>query len=430
MTLTEAAHWTKKLIWFVAAGFILFIVLVIVIVNKSRPQQLPQYIFPDFACTQTKEEFLRHKLNIDSIEYTLESSENAFVFETPSGKIDQLPEVINVYRYNNPGQYLTVQDDAKRLADALGFEGEMQRIGTTVYRWADSNHRTLTVQARNFTFDLKIDLAESTALPKEALPSEDDAKKTARDVLTNLELLYRDYSDQEPETFDITIEKDGSFREGKYKDETDLIRVDFVRKASMITIPSNVAGADEMRNMWERKGYRSTEEEVQTPDGKLTLYKFNAWMTSIDPFKSNISVYVGGANPDLRGRGINRIYGIEYKNWVVEPEYCGTYKLLTPGEVLTNVQNEKASLVYLYEKDSDFILQDGSKNVRNFRITDIDIFYYDAPHEQEFLQPIYVIRGEATFTTGRTGEFMFFHHAIDYDFIQDRQLPEQEEELL
>lgn len=429
MTLTEAAHWTKRLIWFVLAGFILFIILVMVILNRTRPQHLPQYMFPDFACTATKEEFLEHRLSIDSINYTLESSADAFTLETQTGRIAQLPSVINVYRYDNPGQYLTVQKDAESLAEALNFQPErMQRVGTTTYRWADDYGRTLTVQARNFVFDLKVDFSRTSARPPSGdLPTEEEAKTTARDFLSSQNLLTRDYLRNNPETIDITIEANGTLREGKYKQETDLIRVDFFREASMMTIPSNVVNAEEIRNMLERQGHRSTTEDITTPEGRITLFKFNTPIVTNNDYHSNISVYVGGRSSDLRGRNIARIYGIEYKNWILEPEYCGTYQLLDPAQVLTYVQNEQASLMYLNEKDGDNVLQDGTKNVRNFTVKDINIVYYDAPHEQEFLQPVYAITGEATFTTGTTGSFVFYYPAIDYNFVQDRQVQVQQE---
>ncbi len=429
MTLTEAAHWTKRLVWFALAGFILFIVLVMVILNKSKPQQLPQYMYPNFACTNTAEEFFKYKLEIPSIDYTIEPSDNTFTLDTQTGRIDQLPDIINVYKYDNPEQILTAQNDARKLAEELSFEpSNIQRSGgSTTYRWADKFHRTLTVQARNFVFDLKFDFSRSNTKPQGDLPTEDQAKQVARDFLSNLSLLNRhDYAKGIPNTVDITITPGGSFREGKYKQESDLIRVDFTRDASMITIPSNVEGAEEIRKMLERKGHRSVAEDIQTPQGKVTMYKFNTAIRTLDPFKSNISMYIGARHPELKGRGVSQIYGIEYKNWIIEPEHCGTYKLVNPGTVLTYVQNGQASLVYLNEKGGDLVLQDGSKNVRNFTLRDIQIFYYDAPHEQEFLQPIYAISGEATFTSGAKGEFLFYYPAIDYEFIQDSQTAEQE----
>lgn len=430
MTLTEAAHWTKKLIWFVLAGFILFVVLVIVLINRSRPQQLPQYMFPDFACTQTKEEFIPHVQNLhehlrdEAINYTLESGADAFTLETQTGRIAQIPEVINIYRYDNPGQLLTVQDDAKDLADNLGFRPEqMQRVGTTTYRWADDFGRTLTVQARNFVFDLKTDLTRSDVRPITGeAPTEDQARTSARDILNSRNLLTRDYLRNSPETMDLAVQPDGTFRQAQYKQETDLIRVDFFREASMITIPSNVAGAEEAIGVLERQGHRATSEEVRTPQGRVTLYKFNAPIVNKDIHKSNVSVYVGRADLRDRNRPSTRIFGIDYKNWILEPEYCGTYKLISPAQVLTYVQNQEASLMFLNERDGDNVLQDGTKNVRNFTIKDINIAYYDAPHEQEFLQPIYLVRGEATFTTGIMGDFIFYYPAIDYEFIQDVEI--------
>lgn len=435
MTLTEAAHWTKRLIWFVLAGFILFFILVMVLIGRSRPQHLPQYLYPDFACTQTRDEFLKHgealhqNLLDNTTHYNLESGADAFTLETQTGRIARLPEVINVYRYNNPGQLLTVQDDARNLAEELNFNPEdMQPVTSATYRWSDQYHRTLTVQARNFVFDFEVDLSKESAKPdRNDLPTEDRAIQTARDFLSRTNLLTRDYSRATPQTLDIAIEPDGTFREGQYKQETDLIRVDFVREASMITIPSNVENAEEIRDMLERQGHRSTEDETSTPAGRITLYKFKTPIVTENDYSANISVYVGSNHEEIRGRDIGRLYGIKYRNWILENDYCGTYKLLTPAEVLTRVQNEDAYLMYLNEKDGDNVLQDGTKNVRNFTIKDINIVYYDAPVEQEFLQPVYAITGEATFTTGVQGGFVFYYPAIDYDFIQDRRVEEEVE---
>jgi len=438
MTLTEAAHWTKRLIWFALAGMILFVVLVVVLINRSRPQQIPQYMFPDFACTPTREEFIPHieelqeHLTEEAVEYTLESGADAFTLETQTGRIAQIPEVINVYRYDNPGQLLTVQDDAKDLADALRFEPEeMQRVGTTTYRWADAFGRTLTVQARNFVFELKTDLTRSAVRPITAeVPAEEQARNFARDLLSGQDLLTSDYLRGSPETMDITIQPDGTFRQAKYKQEADLVRVDFFREASMITIPSNVAGAEDARVMLERQGHRATTDEARTPQGRVNLYKFNTPVINRDIYKSNISVYVGRADFQDRGRPTNRVYDIDYRNWILEPEHCGTYKLVNPAQVLTYVQNQEASLMYLNESDGDKVLQDGTKNVRNFTIKDINVVYYDAPHEQEFLQPVYIISGEATFTTGVIGEFLFYYPAIDYEFMRTAQIGEEGEEGL
>jgi hypothetical protein len=419
MTLTEAAHWTKRLIWFVLAGFLLLFIVILIFINRAKPQQLPQYLTADFACTQTREEFVRHKLNIPSIDYNLESSSDAFELETQTGRIEQIPQIINVYRYDNPGQTLTAQNEAKTIAGKLLFEPEnIQRIGTTMYRWVDRQGRALNVQARNLTFEFNTNLSKERERLTE-VPTADDAKKIARSFLTSVGLLYKDYADNSPETMDIFINYDGTLREAKFRQEAHLVRVDFVRQISMITIPANIEGAEDIKIMLERRGHKSTEEDTNTADQqRLTLYKFNTLVTTLDPYKSNISVYVGAKNPDLRDQNVSQIYQIDYANWILEPEYCGTYQLISPSQALTAVQNQEASLIYLNETNGDRVVQTGNRNVSSFTIMDVNLFYYDAPEEQAFLQPVYVITGEATFTNGNKGEFAFYYPAIDYDIIE------------
>ena len=76
-------------------------------------------------------------------------------------------------------------------------------------------------------------------------------------------------------------------------------------------------------------------------------------------------------------------------------------------------------MVYLNDKNGDTVAPYKPRKVSKFTILDLALGYYDAPEEQEFLQPIYVFIGEATFSDGRLGRFYFYLPAIDYSIIQD-----------
>jgi hypothetical protein len=136
-----------------------------------------------------------------------------------------------------------------------------------------------------------------------------------------------------------------------------------------------------------------------------------------DTQKSNISVYVG-QNPH-RETTIPYIYQIDFINWYLEDSKCGTYALISPTTAFDMVQNGKGSLVYLNEKEGDTIRPYEPIDVASFNVYDLYIAYYDSTAEQKYLQPIYIISGEAVFTNGHKGQFYFYVPAINYDVIVD-----------
>jgi hypothetical protein len=55
------------------------------------------------------------------------------------------------------------------------------------------------------------------------------------------------------------------------------------------------------------------------------------------------------------------------------------------------------------------------------------LVYYEDREELGFLQPVYVISGEAIFENDTKGLFDFFYPAINYSIVQNRiELPEPE----
>lgn len=423
MTLTEAAFWTKKLIYFVGAGFVLFIIFVIVMLSLKKDPTLPQYLTANYACTATRDEFLIHELEIPTLELAPGSENAVFELETLTGKGDQLPRIINMYKYNNPGQSLTSQNEAKVIAQRLGFSPDaIQRRGTTEYYWDDpTNARRLTVQARNLNFKLQTDFRQPNALPTDGeLPTEDEAISIARSFLSSAGLLYEDYAKGRPIVKNINIEADGSFSQAFSKRDAELIRVDFVREKSMITIPSNIEGADTMKSQLEKQLYASKTEKMATPDGKIDVYTFDIPVVTLNPEKSNISVYIGPQNKKLKDNNIRNIYGIDYTNWVIDTTSCGTYELIPASTVASLVQEGKGSLIYLNEKNGDDVVDYTPRAVSKFTFFDISLGYYDAPSELSYLQPIYIVSGEATFTNGAKGPFYFYVPAINYDLVTDK----------
>jgi len=154
MTLTEAAFLTKRF-GVIALGFLAVVTIIVLIIVIQDPPPPPEYVTPTCACTDTKDEFLENILTIPSLEIVSESAVEYDV-QTITGMLNDLPKIVNVYRYTDLGQLLDSRAQAKILAKKMGFNPErIVTRGTTGYTWYDeSTKRSLSVNARDLNFTL------------------------------------------------------------------------------------------------------------------------------------------------------------------------------------------------------------------------------------------------------------------------------------
>lgn len=425
MTLTEAAFWTKRFGVIIGGAVLVLVILILVILSSSKSNNMPvEYLSANFACTETKEDFLEHKLEIPSLKLS-EGSEMLFEIETDTGKIDSLPQIINVYKFDNPAQSLSSQADAKILAKKMGFDPEgIIRRGTTSYVWIDRDTgRTLEIYAKNLNFTLKTDTSYiRKSLELGSVPTEQQAKSKAVNTLRTLGFSSSDYAAGNHKTTLIDVNPDGSFSQASSLSEAELIRVDFKRSKSMITIPSNIEGADSMVNTLTKKLGEPTIETPVINDKKITVSTFQTSVTTLEPNKANISVYVG---VDRKGTTLSDIYQIDYTYWPIQESSCGTYELASPQYAIQQVQEGNGSLIYLNSVNGDYVTEYIPKKVKKFTVFTILITYYESPTEQEFLQPVYVISGEAIFDNDTKGEFDFYYPAINYSAVQNKVVQEE-----
>lgn len=433
MTLTEAAFWTKRFGVIALGAFVVFVIVILAVTLRPAQKMPPQYLIANFACTEKKEEFLEHKLKIPSL-VLADGSEMIFEINTDSGKIDALPQIINVYKFNNPTQSISAQADAKVLAKKLGFNpDEIIRRAAQSYVWVDKEkNRTLEIQAKNLNFEFKTDPAHIRNIAKTGtLPSEQEAKSIAANVLRSLGfgLYTEDYSNGNHQTTLININPDGSFSKAISADEAELVRVDFVRYKSMITIPSNIVNADLMVQSLSRRLPPPVTENRIINDERLPVYTFNTLVSFPQTQKSNISVYVGVEETKGRGDLMTAVYQIDFVNWPIEIESCGTYELVSPQVAIEKVQSGEGSLVYLFDKNGDYVVEYTPRRVKKFSVFEVNIVYYEDRDELEYLQPVYVISGEAIYDNDTKATFDYFYPAINYDIVQNKvELPKPEVE--
>jgi hypothetical protein len=423
MTLTEASFWTKRF-GIIVVVFITVFLLALLIIFSSQTTTLPaQYLTANYACTEFKEDFLEHRLEIESLEVKPDS-ELIFELQTDSGKIDSLPRIVNVYSYTNLGQRLNSQAEAKILAKKMGFDPDrMVRQGTSGYIWGNNEHkRSLFVSARDINFTMKTDIDTIRKIRREAdLPTEREAPSLATNALRHLGILDQVYTEVPPTVRLIDINPDGSFSQADSLLNAELIRVDFMRKVPMISIAKNLEGAEQMVNSLTKRDLSYEVGTAYINDERVEVYNFSTLVTYHNPVKSNITVYIGAKQPDLMI--LPNVYQIEFNTWKVEQEPCGTYELISPSLALQRIQNGEGSLVYLNslgDEIRDYIPQ----SVRKFRVDNMYITYYEGPREQQFSQPVYMVEGQAELRGGERADFFIYYPAINYSIVQDRiELP-------
>ncbi len=428
MTLTEASYWTRRFGVLALFGIALFVVFVIVVLNIQQQEAPPEYLKPNFACTDLGSEFTTEKLTIPTLQLA-EGSDRVFQLETETGKVDSLPRVINVHKFNNLGQSLNSQSEAKILASKMGFDPDkLQRRGSAEYMWYDpATFRTLVVNARTLNFTMTTDFTKPSSIDTTAnLPSDSEAKALATSYLRGKGILFEDYFAQ-IQTVNINIAPDGSFSQARSKAEAELVRVDFYREKPIISIRSDITGAQNMKETLEAKQLQAVTESILTDNGRIDIFNFNTVVTFENPNKPNISVYVGPQNKRMEKSGDNanlNVYTVSFTYWPLESMPCGTYQLIPPSSALQMVQNGQGSLVYLNEKNGDDVVPYTPRRVTKFTIYTINLGYYESATEQKFLQPVYIISGEATLDTGVVGLFHYYIPAIDYDSVGDKVILE------
>ncbi len=423
MTLTEAAEFTKKGVYIVGIPFIVILVGWMVIGMLTDTEDLPEnYLTPDYMCGKLQ------TIELDSLQ--VETTDTEFNIETTSGAVPDLPEIVNVFKYEYKPSLLAIEE-AKIIAEKLEFEpNDYQRKSASEYTWEDrSNARTLTIETGNLNFTLETDFASSSVdTNSSTLPSEENAKQIAMQYLQNRSFLTKDYANGEQRTYAVQITLNGEMREAPSISEADLIRVDFFRKKDLITIDPELVGSSELGSTLQEQ---LAEEETSTisteDDSSKEVKQYVTDVVTDNPLFGNISVYVGGKEPGEYSNEY-QIFRVDYTNWIIGDLACGTYRLISPQEAVQKVQDGEATLVHLMEKNGDRISPYESKPVKEMTILEVDLNYLDRSEKQFYMQPIFTIRGEAEFDTGEYGEFYYYVPAIDYSAIPEDAGQQQVEE--
>lgn len=396
MTLTEAIFWTKRAGIIAAVAILAFIPLRLLIMiiktsdlttGRDLPYASQAYgTLPDISLTGLS---------------LAEQASPTFQLETAAGEFPEIPAVVNIYKTPRKEQALNTLDKAKELAEEYEFKTEPTRIpSSSKYVWQDSAGRTLTYDLSTQNFSLKTDYRKDRYEREGIVPDIDTAEESAIDHLMGLDLLDDSYLNGNASSVYLKLSSDGEYLLADSQSEADFVRVDFFRYNQIVRLTE-----DELELLLAYQEDDIDLEPEEVPEPTYTLVRTQ------DIITSNIYIIMRGTQLGKVGD----IYEVGYSFWDIDEKETETYYTRTPAEAWDDVKSGKAFLRQLVEKDGEPYKSYDPIDVSQFLIYDISLVFLETETYQEYLQPVYMLRGEAR-SKGNTGkpdlDFVFLTKAI------------------
>jgi hypothetical protein len=262
-----------------------------------------------------------------------------YTLETIGGGLPKFPESLKVYLTPKRNANLLSLEKANQKAQQIGFPDSYEKLTESEYIWKTNTTPETTLQMNiitgNFIYSYDY-LADPEVLIQKNLPSDTQAAQEAKSFLQSNGLLASDLATGSAEIKYFKLETP-NLVEVPSLSQADFVKVNLFR--------SNIDGF-----------------EILPPDPDNSLINFL--------FSGN------------RQRG-KRIVKINYNYSPIERNIFATYPLLPIEEAWQKFKNNEG-----------FIASQSSENIT---IRKIYLAYFEPEEDQEFLQPIYVFKGDQNF---------------------------------
>ena len=288
-------------------------------------------------------------------------------------------------------------------------EATIKRKSANEYLFENAtNGKSIIIENSNQHIDLTTsigsvptasDVPDNTVLieaAKRALSTENLFPKTIDTELTRVTYLVKG-----PTTFNTTASRITAHAG----------RVDFFKSKELIAVEEQYIDSKELGEFLRAELPNSPKKRVKIDDKDVEVYSYSVPLVPDSPYSSNIYISLG--NNKINPPKYDSVYELHYVNWPVAEEACGTYKLMGEDQAVQKIKEGKGYLVHLHLKGTNPLdpLPAGVE-ISKLKVYEISVAYLDTAVVQEYLQPIYVVRGEAETTFG-TGEFIIYVPAIE-----------------
>lgn len=270
-------------------------------------------------------------------------SEISYKLETAEGIIPQVENVGKVYTITKVNPSLLGLDRAKELARKMGFAAEPVQITPRLYRFTSTTTPVTTLEIDTITgyFTLKYDYRnDQSILAEKKLPSDEQAVKEAQNFLSTLGLLVEDLDKGEGEVSYYRFSPD-ELLPAISLSEADFVRVDLSRQF-----------LDEKKVVSEK------------------------------PNQSLIHFIFSGSRDKQK-----RIIEVKYVYSPLERDNFATYPLKSASEAWSELNSGEA-----------YIAELGDNQGNQITIRNISLAYFESEEPQNYLQPIFVFKGDKNFT--------------------------------
>lgn len=369
MSLTTAAtkvRFALKFGWLIV--FIPILALVILRITSS-PDRRPPGEAPPPTFTA-----VFGKLPVPIMEkIALQSNSPSITIDLIDAQLPEAPEVMEVFPLLSAPYGFLSRDRALALAHNIGFSEEPQMVDEMQLVWK-RGLESLTMNATTLNFRYTYDYRSNpTVFRQGRFPTENSAIGGGNKIMSDLDILGGsrgpDLSQGE-----VTSQK---------------LRYDGTELVSSAT----VAQASAMRINYFRVPIKDVP--IASPD------YYNSIVNILVPSVSN-----------------PRMIELNYTYWELDRRRGGTYPVISAGTALgTFMQAPDQHIVFL--GDAETAEQDGTvTSVTEYVIKDIHTAYFDTAEFQQYLQPIWVILGEAILASRSRIDFVAYIPAITSEWTQ------------
>jgi hypothetical protein len=270
-----------------------------------------------------------------------EDKPNSYILELPTARFPEFPDRAKVFFMPSVAPSLLADELVRQKASSFKFVFQPEILGERTYRWTRTEDidMSLTMDTLNYNFSLRSNFkAKPEFLINPSLPEEFEAVAKVKSVLDRADLLADDVATASGKVSFIRS-LGGELTSAASLSDSDFIRVDLNR------VP-----VDDKYPMYTSEGTRGT-----------------------------ISAILTGATNTLSGvvEIDNFYHPIDYEQVETYPlrDVKMAWKVLQAGEGYVSSKGELEAAM----------------------IRDVELGYYDSEQEQEFLQPVFVFKGDDGF---------------------------------
>lgn len=313
-------------------------------------------------------------LNKGSIDYQI---------QTPSGSLPKSQgNVVTVYGFKSTNLSLLSSTQATHIAQYFNFTSAPTSTNNDIYIWQQNNQKMIydikTAQYRLSSINAYSQINSDNSNGKNILTNDGITSAAGSIMQTLPNQISSDYSLASPDLVYLNYASNGSVTEVSDISLSNAVKVIYKRKYNILVV-----------------------------DGK-NVNDLMASLIGDNPRDGNINMILDSdtATPQ------SNLIEFNFSNSIIDPSKTSTYNLKTPTQAWQDVKIGQAYLVSLVKDGQSPYLPYKQLSVSKFQLQDMYLAYYDGLSKQDYMQPIYVMSGEAVLTDNTNAKFFFYTSAI------------------